>query len=198
MNLRTLSVVVLLFIATPCSGAISPYESVKSATDDLLAKLNELRPAYDTDQGHFFSEIDKALAPFVDFEGFSRGVMAKFYRRATPDQRTAFAERFRELLIQTYAKALVEFDNQKVVVREDVKTGRDASRAAVTLDIHGKNGAIYPVEYSLVLKDDVWKLRNVVINGINIGLQFKSQFGFYMQKHRNDIDSVIEAWRVDG
>ncbi len=79
-----------------------------------------------------------------------------------------------------------------------MKTGRDASRAAVTLDIHGKNGAIYPVEYSLVLKDDVWKLRNVVINGINIGLQFKSQFGFYMQKHRNDIDSVIEAWRVDG
>ena len=198
MNLRTLSVVVLLLIATPGFGAISPYESVKSATDDLLAKLNELRPVFDTDQSHFFSEIDGALAPFIDFEGFSRGVMAKFYRRATPEQRTAFADRFRELLIQTYAKALVEFDNQQVVIREDVKMGRDASRATVTLDIHGKNGAIYPVEYSLVLKDDVWKLRNVVINGINIGLQFKSQFGFYMQKHRNDIDSVIEAWRVDG
>jgi len=42
-----------------------------------------------------------------------------------------------------------------------------------------------------------WLLRNVIINGINIGLQFRSQFNAYMQKYRGDIDLVIENWSLD-
>jgi phospholipid transport system substrate-binding protein len=65
------------------------------------------------------------------------------------------------------------------------------------LEIHGANNAIYPVEYSLTLEDNRWLLRNVSIEGINIGLQFRSQFASFMSQYRNDIDQVIENWTVD-
>ena len=54
---------------------------------------------------------------------------------------------------------------------------------------------IYPVDYSVVYKDEAWKLRNVVIDGINVGLQFRSQFADSMRRHR-DIDAVIRSWDV--
>ena len=70
-------------------------------------------------------------------------------------------------------------------------------RATVELRVHGSDGVVYPVVYTLALVDGTWKLRNVVINGINIGLQFRSQFANYMQKYRNDINEVIANWNVD-
>jgi len=188
--------VLSLFIASTCFGAPSARDSVQSATDILLEKLVEVRDLYEVDQEAFYIEIDSALGPFIDFDGFARGVMAKFYRGASEEQRTTFGKRFRVLLIQTYASALVEFDGQKVVVRDSEKRNRDPSKATVILDIYGKGDTIYRVEYSLALKGETWKLRNVVVNGFNIGLVFKTQFRTDMQKYKNDIDSVIEHWQV--
>ena len=69
-----------------------PKQAVQEATDILLKKLIEVKPLYTEDPKQFYQEIDQALSPFVDFDGFSRGVMAKYYRRASDEQRTAGAE----------------------------------------------------------------------------------------------------------
>jgi phospholipid transport system substrate-binding protein len=175
----------------------SAYQSVVESTDLLLGRLIEVQPIYESDPDLFFSEVDDALDPYIDFEGFAKGVMAKHYRKANEDQRTAFKASFREALVKTYATALLEFDNQRVEVKEPVAPGKRPGRAAILLEVHAKSGTIFPVQYQLGLKEGRWLLRNVIINGINIGLQFRSQFNAYMQKHRGDIDKVIENWTVD-
>ncbi|MCZ6502527.1 MAG: ABC transporter substrate-binding protein [Gammaproteobacteria bacterium] len=187
----------LALVVSQLSAAPSPYESVQTSTEQLLEKLVEVQPIYKRDKDKFFREVDSSLAPFIDFKGFSRGVMAKYYRRASDQQKARFAEVFRNSLIKTYAKALVEFDNPQVIVKQDNKPQKDPRKARVSLEVYGKDGSAYPVEYSLVLVNDRWKLRNLVIDGINIGLQFRSQFTAYMQQYKNDIDKVIDNWSVD-
>jgi hypothetical protein len=39
-----------------------------------------------------------------------------------------------------------------------------------------------------------WKLRNVIINGINIGKLFRDQFADAMQRNGNDLDKTIDGW----
>lgn len=199
MKARYFLVMVALLLPLQVIAADSvpdPYTSVKQTTDKLLANLVRVKPLYKTDPDKFYEEIKKSLAPFIDFDGFARGVMARFYRRATPQQREAFADKFQDKLIHTYSNALVKFDNQKVEVLPLQQPPQDG-RASVDLKIYGSDGAIYPVEYSLVLKDGTWKLRNLVINGINIGLQFRGQFANYMQEYHNNIDKVIANWDVN-
>lgn len=190
----------LLVLLVPFGGMAEPvpdpYVVVKDSTAKLLDRLVEVQPLYKTDPNKFYAEVEKALAPFIDFDGFSRGVMAKYYRRADEEQRAKFAEKFQRELIHTYSNALVEFDNQKVEVLPLEQPAVDG-RATVELRIYGSDGVVYPVVYTLALVDGTWKLRNVVINGINIGLQFRSQFANYMQKYRNDISQVIANWNVD-
>ena len=195
---RPLIVLMGLFAASIAQATPDPKVAVQTATDQLLAKLVEVQPLYQTEPEKFFSEVDTALAPFIDFDGFAKGVMAKYYRRASSAQQAKFIESFQTSLIKTYAKALVEFDNQKVVVLDPEVDPEKPTRANVALEIHAEDGTIYQVDYNLVLIEDRWLLRNVVINGINIGLQFRSQFANYMGKYRNDIDLVIENWSVDG
>ena len=123
--------------------------------------------------------------------------MAKYYRRASDEQKARFEEVFRRGLVRTYAKALVEFDNQRVDITDSTSPEREADRASVDLQITGQQGTIYLVNYNLVLLDNQWMLRNVTIEGINIGLQFRSQFAAYMDQYGNDIDTVIANWSVD-
>ena len=183
-------------LATPPESG-SAYETVKSVTDELIARLIVVQPLFESDREKYFQEIDTSLAPFIDFAGFSRGVMAKYYRRASSDQKTRFASTFRVALIRTYSKALAEFDNEQIIVLEDDKPQKDPMKARVRLEVHAKDGTIYLIEYSLVWMDEKWKLRNIVIEGINIGLQFRSQFAASMQAHKNDMDNVIKNWNVD-
>ncbi len=187
------------FAAAPTTAAaakLSAYESVQASTDILLKRLVEVKPLYQEDPDAFFSAVHEALDPYIDFEGFSKRVMAKHYRSATEAQRQAFLLRFEDALIKTYATALLEFDNQKVVVIEPTTPQKDPDKAAILIEIYAKSGTIYPVHYQVSRQDGRWLLGNVIINGINIGLQFRSQFNASMQKYSKDIDRVIENWEV--
>ncbi|MNY40898.1 Toluene tolerance, Ttg2 [compost metagenome] len=46
----------------------------------------------------------------------------------------------------------------------------------------------------MVNQDDSWKMRNLIINGINVGKLFRDQFAQAMQNNRNDLDKVIDSW----
>ena len=62
------------------------------------------------------------------------------------------------------------------------------------MSVKGNNGAVYPVQYTLGKINGEWKLRNVIINGINIGKLFRDQFADAMQRNGNDLDKTINGW----
>ena len=188
----------LLMFSLGTVQAQTAYESVNESTTILLERLVEVQPLYEEDPEKFFTAVQEALSPYIDFEGFAKRVMAKHYRTATEEQRAAFLSRFEDALIRTYATALLEFDNQKVVVVEPTTPQKREDRATILIEVYSGSGTLYPVHYQLGLEEDGrWLLRNVIINGINIGLQFRSQFNAYMQKYKKDIDLVIENWEVE-
>ena len=200
--MRNLIVAMLLSFSFPCWGASNvsgtAYESVQESTDLLIARLVEVQPIYESEPAKFFTAVQGALEPYIDFDGFAKRVMAKHYRGASPEQQAAFVKRFKESLVQTYATALVEFDNEKVVVIPPTTPQKADNRATIMIEVHAKSGTIYLVQYQLELNEERrWMLRNLIINGINIGLQFRSQFNAYMQKYKKNVDKVIENWSVD-
>ena len=173
---------------------LSAYESVEQSTRQLLARLQEVRPLYESDPERFFTEVQNTLLPYIDLEGFAKGVMAKYYKRATPAQRQAFQDKFRESLIRTYATAIVSFEYKRLVVIPPDRPPKRPHRETIKVEIHALSGNVYPLQYLMVEKEGKWLLRNILVNGINMGLQFRSQFSGYMQQHNQDIDRVISQW----
>lgn len=194
-KLLFLLLAILTLSAEGLAASMTANEAVQEATDVLLKKLAEVKGVYATDPEKFYGEVNQALSPYIDFERFARGVMAKYYRTATEQQRGQFEEMFKHDLIQTYSKALAEFDNETIVVLPESGTAsRSADEMPVKMEVHGKDGTIYPVQYSMVLTDGKWKLRNVIVNGLNIGLIFRKKFSDSMQQNGRDIDKVIATW----
>lgn len=129
----------------------------------------------------------------VDADGISRSIMTvKYSRKATPEQMVRFQENFKRSLMQFYGNALLEYNNQGITVSP--AKDESGTRTSVDMQVKGNNGAIYPVSYTLEKINDEWKVRNVIINGINIGKLFRDQFADAMQRNGNNLDKTIDGW----
>ncbi|HEX5843627.1 MAG TPA: ABC transporter substrate-binding protein, partial [Pseudomonas sp.] len=87
----------------------------------------------------------------------------------------------------------LEYNNQDIRVLP-VSGQQDPQRTAVNMEIKDGNGALYPLSYTMVSLDGTWKMRNVIINGINVGKLFRDQFAQSMQNNGNDLNKVIDTW----
>lgn len=163
---------------------------VKRISDTLVDRLVKERANYQKNPAVLNTIVKENIEPYVDFEGFARGVMGQYYRQATPVQRNTFTQTFRQSLIRTYAKGLAAYNNESYSIRP-FTPGRDPSKAVVSMDFKTSNGTI-PVTYQLIQSGDSWKVRNVSLNGIDIGLTFRNQFSSTVQSNKGNLDSAIK------
>jgi len=181
-----------LFSISTAFAAVEPAPVfVKRISDTLIARLVNQRAAYKKNPAVLNQIVQENIEPYVDFDGFARGVMGQFYRQATPAQRTAFAQTFRQSLIRTYSKGLASYDNESYTIRPFVE-GKDPSKAVVNMDFKTDTGTVVPVAYQLIQNGDSWKLRNLQLNGIDIGLTFRNQFATAVQANNNNLDLAIK------
>jgi phospholipid transport system substrate-binding protein len=169
---------------------------VQTTTDEMLLLIDEAKSYVDEDPERFYREVEALLSPVIDFPRFARSVMAVHYRDATPDQRERFAEGFKWSLVKTYALALTEYTDGDVRLVPSDRPPRRPDRASVKQEIRSR-GEIYPVVYSMAQSDDgQWRLRNIIINGINMGLTYRNQFASAMNdpQYSGDMDRAIDGW----
>lgn len=171
----------------------SPRDVVQGTTTELLSDLKANKEQYKSNPTAFYDALNRILGPVVDADGISRSIMTvKYSRKATPEQMQRFQENFRRSLFQFYGNALLEYDNQGITV--DPAKPDDGQRASVGMKVSGNNGAVYPVQYTLENIGGEWKVRNVIVNGINIGKLFRDQFADAMNRNRNNLDKTIDGW----
>ncbi|AQW69778.1 ABC transporter substrate-binding protein [Pseudomonas putida] len=174
-------------------AAQSPHDVIQSTTNELLTDLKANKQQYKANPNAFYESLNRILGPVVDADGISRSIMTvKYSRKATPEQMQRFQENFKRSLLQFYGNALLEYNNEGIVV--DPTKADDGKRASVGMKVTGNNGAVYPVQYTLQNIAGEWKVRNVIVNGINIGKLFRDQFADAMQRNGNDLDKTIDGW----
>ncbi|WP_236183811.1 MlaC/ttg2D family ABC transporter substrate-binding protein [Pseudomonas protegens] len=171
----------------------SAHDLVQDTTTRLLADLAANKEKYKQSPSDFYNALNGIVGPAVDADGISRSIMTvKYSRKATPEQMSRFQENFKRSLIQFYGNALLEYNNQGITISPP--KDESGTRTSVDMQVKGNNGAIYPVSYTLEKINDEWKIRNVIINGINIGKLFRDQFADAMQRNGNNLDKTIDGW----
>lgn len=139
--------------------------------------------------------VNSILTGVVDFDDFSKKVMGKYYRRASPEQRARFANVTKDTLLKTYGTSLLELDADRINVLPLGPQGR-GRETKVDVDFQMEAGGMLNISFYMEeTKTGNWMLSNVVINNINFGLTFRKQFGVMMQQNKNDIELAISAWR---
>lgn len=166
-------------------------EFVKRISNELVDRLVKDKAKYQKDPSVLQDIVKENIEPYVDFKGFSRGVMGRYYRRATPTQKVTFEKTFRNSLLSAYSKYLGTYNNQSYSIRP-FKPGKNPKKAVVTMDFKSDGGKVVPISYQMVDNGKKWQIRNVKVAGIDIGLTFRKQFANSVEQNRNNLDMAIK------
>ncbi|HET8708404.1 MAG TPA: ABC transporter substrate-binding protein [Pseudomonadales bacterium] len=175
----------------------TPRQVVQESVDSLIKVIVDNKDVSKKDPAKFRVLVDQTVGQYVDFETIAKLVMGKAYKIATPEQRANFVKTFRTSLMDTYANSLASYDNQKITLLPEKKGEVQDKNASINMEIYSADGQKYPLTYTMQQGENgEWKLVNLVLNGVNLGLIFRNQFTESMQQNSNDIDKVIASWHA--
>lgn len=200
LRLVKLCIVFLLGLAPWGLSAVAAptaEQRVQDVSDRVLALIEEARGYAQEDPERFYREFTAILDPAVDFDAFARSVMAVHFRAATAEQRRRFADSFKWGLVRTYALALTEFSNGTIRIVPNSKPTQNKRLQSVRMEVTTPSGNVYPVQYAMALGGDgEWRVRNIIVNGVNMGLTYRNQFAGAMKDPANggSLDKVIDGW----
>ncbi|GEN27569.1 hypothetical protein HVA01_12150 [Halovibrio variabilis] len=175
----------------------TPEELIRDNVESLMADIEGRKEYYANNLDELEALVDSNLEQVADFRYIGASVMGNYFRNATPEQRRRFAEVFRQTLIDTYTRGLVTFDYEELRVLDNQQSQRYEDQANVAMEVVADDGDVYPVSYSLRRSDGEWRVVNVIVNGINLGLTFRNQFDQAMRDNNRDYDAVIDGWSPD-
>jgi phospholipid transport system substrate-binding protein len=202
---RSSMVSVVLLLLAPFAGVqaaevtidnSTPQKLIDSSSRGLLADLDANRAAYRKDINGLYKVIDRVFLPHVDVDYAAQQVLGKHWRTATPEQRKRFVDAFYQSLLTTYGDALLEFTGDRMRVlpfQGDVA----APRASVRTEIKRSNGATVAVNYTLRKNPaGVWKVWDVVIEGISYVKSFREDFG--LEIDQKGLDALLQRLETSG
>lgn len=172
----------------------TPEALVRENVSSFMAQLKGREDYYAQNLDELKVLVNENLEEVADFRYIGASVMGSYFRNATPEQRSRFVNVFRQTLIDTYTRGLVTFDYDELRVLDNQRGQRHEDQASVDMEVVANNGQVYPVSYSLRLSDGEWRVVNVIVNGINLGLTFRNQFDQAMRENNRDYDAVIRGW----
>lgn len=172
-----------------------PREVVVNVVDSLKAAVNRHDAEKDPEAVKLLAEMRGILEPVVDFGFIARVVMGPAAKKASPDQIKRFEDVFRDSLVSTYAKGMTGYVQADMAIPPLSPEAAGQNRVAVRQEVTTASG-VQVIDYTMAKNRTTgeWKLINVVLNGINLGKTFRSQFAQAYKQHEGDIDKVIAQW----
>ncbi|MEL7043994.1 MAG: ABC transporter substrate-binding protein [Pseudomonadota bacterium] len=188
----------------------SAEDVLRDTTSQMLAVIDEARDYVDEDPERYYAAVEKVLDPVVDYRGFARGVMGQYatsarYRsldEAGRDklrgQLNRFSDTMRRGLVRTYSKGLLAFGGTRVEIDDSGAGDVNDERATLRQLIYSDSGQPYVVVYQMARNGDgYWQMRNLIVESVNLGQIYRSQFEAAARKSGGDLDAVIDNWSAD-
>lgn len=188
---RTLMIMLLACTATSASYA-APEDAqtmVHQTSDRMIAALKAERATIKANPARLYSLVEEIVLPHFDFERMSSWVLGKHWRTASDAQRVRFVQEFRALLVRIYATAMAEYRDQEIAYLP-LKAATGADEVTVRSEIRNPGGPSIPVSYSAYLKNNEWKVYDVIIDGVSMVVNYRSTFSNEIKQ--GGLDALID------
>lgn len=167
-------VVLLLCVIIPLPAfAGVPLDTVKVQVDKVLDVLRD--PALKPESAKTLrkDKIRAIAEKMFDFTELSKRTLAQNWSKFTPEQQKEFITLYRSLLEDSYADKILMYTDEKILFTKEISLTEKTVEVQST--VIRKTDEI-PINYRVVLKDGVWMVYDVVIEGVSLINNYRSQF----------------------
>ncbi|MGH8505368.1 MAG: MlaC/ttg2D family ABC transporter substrate-binding protein [Stenotrophobium sp.] len=175
--------------AAPAATA-TPDDTIKVAVNNLQTLLQKNHDKYQADKPLFYKAVDDSVTPVFDVPYIAQLVLARHWRTATADQRSQFQAAFKDMLIRSYANALLEYYSSVKVDWQPVHMDAGATDATVNSRLLRPDKQPVSIGFSTHLVNGAWKVYDISVENISLVTNFRAQFNSELKKH--SLDDVIK------
>ncbi len=163
-----------IVLIIPAQGLASEAkEVVEAEVNKILAVLGD--PAFkQKSREQKIAHIGSIIKEIFDFRELSRRTIGREWKKMSDEQQTEFTELFSKLLEDVYADRLLAYSDEKISFgkTKELKKGRVEVASSILMS----NGNSAELNYRCIQKDGQWKVYDVVIEGISMIKNYRSQF----------------------
>jgi phospholipid transport system substrate-binding protein len=165
--------VALLMVMPFQAYAASAQETVETSVNKVTKTLND--PTFKAKpKDAKITEIGNIIGEVFDFTELSKRTLGREWKKMKPEQQKEFVELFKELLQGVYADRLLAYTDEKVVFDKEIELKK--GRAEVQSNIVLSDGTKVPIFYRLTNQSGEWKTYDLIIEGVSLVKNYRSQF----------------------
>ncbi len=152
----------------------APRERVRQTLDAVSAVLKDPDLQGSAKERERRERVAKVMHESFDFGAMGKESLGAHWASLTPAQREEFVGLFGQLFERSYNRLVLRFlgDSTTTYGAESVQD----DRAVVPTTLVRKNGDKLPVDYRLLSAGAGWKMSDVVVDGVSLAGNFRSQF----------------------
>ncbi|MEC9206071.1 MAG: ABC transporter substrate-binding protein [Pseudomonadota bacterium] len=188
--------IVIFFIAfsVTAQAAESPNAFLKRTVDEVTIFIEKNRAMLENDEAYLKEKVNELIMPKFDINLMSKIVLGKRnWQAATNKKKEEFQDTFKDLLIKTYMRSLLEYDGDKIEFLPYI-SGKRPNVAKVKSVYAMSGGDSMPVDYRLKLDSkNEWKVFDIIFDGVSLLRNYRADFQEHIKKE--GLDSLIAALR---
>lgn len=190
-QITALILMVALLIVMPFQAvAASAKEAVETSVNKVTKTLSD--PTFKAKPKEAkITEIGNIIGEVFDYTELSKRTLGREWKKMKPEQQKEFIELFKELLQGVYADRLLAYTDEKIVFDKEIELKK--GRAEVQSNIVLSDGTKVPIFYRLTNKSGQWKTYDLIIEGVSLVKNYRSQFKEIISK--DSPEKLLEIMR---
>ncbi len=180
--IRHRSFVVLAVVATLLVAEVAvagaPTEQLRSAVDRVIKTLDDPAMKAEGKAGERRQAVRKIANEIFAWDETAKRALARHWQARTETQRQEFVKLFGDLLERSYIARIENYGGEKITYLSD---SIDDETAMVRTKIVTKQGSEVPVDYRMLRRGDRWLVYDVVIEGVSLVSNYRTQFNKIIQ-----------------
>lgn len=185
---RMTLIICLIFPVSAFAGM--PLETVKGHVDKVLDVLRDPSLKVESAKKVKKNKIRAISEKMFDFAELSKRTLAQNWSKFNPEQQKEFVELYTSILEDAYANKIMSYTDEKIVFSKEIALTEKTVEVQSTII---RKTTEIPIHYRVILKDGVWRVYDVVIEGVSLINNYRAQFREILSN--NPPESLLETLR---
>lgn len=179
-GLQLLLIAICFFLQGAAAWANDPQAAMRVTVDKVMAILTDPALAGDIHWDERRERVSQEVAKRFDFTQMAKSALAKAWNERTATEREKFISLFKELLKDSYVDRLKTYSDgsYKVVFDKVLVRGKKAVVNSIVIQRDREISAAY----KMYQEGNEWFVYDVVIEGVSLVSNYRSQFISIIQK----------------
>jgi len=165
-----------------------PQQVIQNVSESLQKKLQD--KSFTKNFAQVTQFVNGVIYPHTDFDKIAPLVLGKHWKTATPAEQQRFKQEFQTLLVRTYSRAFVEYNNWTMRFMP-LEIPNQATKVIVKTKVLQPGVQPIEVNYRMFLSKNQWKVYDIMIDGVSLVTNYRSSFSTEIQ-NKGSLSLVID------